>query len=281
MTQRLVCMTLTVAGALVLSAVTVTAGGVFLGLPVPTLDLEASLAKVPIAVGDALDALETAIAGLGVPPSEWEEIQQAFDDTLASIEAFTATFPPWVPVPLIGGGVEIGLPLVVVDGLRVTGGMISDELGRSIAAWGGLEIPRPLIDVEFDVGEDTGAVIGDLDLSAWMVSTELVKRFDVFLFAVTLGAGLDLIGAEIVPSVVVDVPEAIEDGVNDALAALHLDGLSWSSFATHAMIGFEVGPPFLRLYGDVRWTMPVSTKAGWWELRTGPVSALLGFVIRF
>ena len=281
MNPRLARMTLTVVSAVLLGALTVTAGGLYLGLPLVALDLEASLTKVPIAVGDALDALETAVAGLGVPPSEWDEIQQAFDDALASVEAFAETFPMWVPLPLIGGGVEIGLPLVVVDGLRISGGMVSDELVRSIAAWGDLDIPRPLIDFEIDIGEETGTVLGDIDLSAWMLSTELVKRFDLLLLAVTLGAGVDLIGADVVPTVVFDVPEELEDGVTGALAALHLDGLSWSSFAAHATLGFEVGPPFLRLYGDVRWTMPLSTSTEWWELRAGPLSALIGFVIRF
>ncbi len=281
MNPRLARMTLTVAGAVLLGALTVNAGGLYLGLPLATVDLEASLTKVPIAVGNALDALETAIAGLGVPPSEWDEIQQAFDDALASVETFAETFPAWVPLPLIGGGVEIGLPLVVIDGLRISGGMVSDELVRSIAGWGELDIPRPLVDFEIDIGEETGTVLGDIDLSAWMLSTELVKRFDLLLFAVTFGAGIDLIGADVVPTLVVDVPEEVEDGVADAVAALHLDALSWSSFAAHATLGFEVGPPFLRLYGDVRWTMPVSSSTEWWALGTGPLSALIGFVIRF
>ena len=54
-----------------------------------------------------------------------------------------------------------------------------------------------------------------------------------------------------------------------------------SALAVHGLIGFELGPPFLRLYGDVRWTISLSQTEDWWGLRPGPLSALLGFVIRF
>lgn len=267
--------------AVLLSALAAVAGGLYVGLPMATIDLSTSLIRAPVALGNAFDALETAIAGLDVPPSEWSEIQQGFDDAQASVETFVASFPPWVPLPLMGGGLEIGLPLIIVDGLRVSGGFVSDDLVRSVAMWGGVDIPRPLIDIEFEIGEDTGSVLGGLHASAWMLSTELVKQFELLLMGVTLGAGLDLMGADVVPSIAVDVPADVEDGVSAALDALHLDGLSLSSFGVHAMIGFEVGPPFLRLYGDVRWTVPVSSSSGWWGLRAGPVAALIGFVIRF
>ncbi len=259
----------------------VAAGGVYLGVPVVTLDLSTALSKVPIALSDGFDALTAALVDLGVPPSELDQIQQGFDDAVEGVEAFTDTFPTLLPVPHLGGGIEIGLPLVVIDGLRLTGGLMTDGLLRSIASIAGVDVPDPLADFDIAIGEDSGHVTADLGFSSWILSTEAVKRFDLFLVALNLGAGLDLIGGRITPSIAYDVPEELEDGLGQAVDALHLDGLTWSAFAVHGVIGFELGPPFLRLYGDLRWTLPLSHSEGWWEIRPGSLSALLGFVIRF
>jgi hypothetical protein len=170
---------------------------------------------------------------------------------------------------------------MVIDGIRVSGGWLSDGLVRSVAGLAGLEIPQPLVDFDFEIGEETGNVLADVEFSAWMLSTEVVKRLDLLVLAFDFGVGLDLTGGEITPRVSYDLPAGMAEGVDAALAALRLDELSWSELAVHGMIGFELGPPFLRIYGDVRWRIPLSQQEGWWGLRPGPVSALLGFVIRF
>ena len=113
------------------------------------------------------------------------------------------------------------------------------------------------------------------------MSTDLVKRFDLFLLAVNVGAGFDLVSGNVCPRFSYDLPSEWMAGVAEAEESLHLDALSWSVFAVHGMIGFELGPPFFRLYGDLRWTIPLSQDEQWWEIQLGPVSALLGFVIRF
>ncbi len=154
-------------------------------------------------------------------------------------------------------------------------------VARRLSSAAGFEIPQPLLDLDLDIGEYSGNVLADLDFSAWSFSTETVKRFDLFILALNLGVGLDLIGGEILPRISYDLPPEMMGGVADALDELHLDELTWSAFAVHGMIGFEVGPPFLRLYGDVRWMIPLSQAEEWWGIRLGPVSALLGFVIRF
>jgi hypothetical protein len=270
-----------VAAVAILCALPTIAGGLYFGIPIATLDVTAALAQVPIAVGGAFTALEDAMEDGGVPPSELADIHSDFEDALASIAAFTDTLPPWIPLPLVGGGVEIGLPLLVIDGIRLSGGILSDELLRSMASVAGLEIPRPLVSAVMEVGDDTAQLTADIDFSSWILSTEAVKRFDVFLLALSFGAGVDLFGGEVTPVVAYDVPTEMADGVNAALAALHLNEISWSSFAAHGAIGFELGPPFFRLYGDVRWMFPLSQSERWWGIRSGPLSALLGFVIRF
>ncbi len=281
MNQQPVRKTLVVVCAILLCGLPVAAGGVYLGVPLYTLDLSTTLAQLPVAVDGAFDALEASFIDLGVPPAELDEIRSQFDDALTGIEDFTSEFPPWVPVPLVGGGIEFGLPLLVIDGIRISGGWLSANFVRSISNMAGCEIPQPLLDLDLDIGESSGNVIADLDFSAWMLSTEVVKRFDLLILALNLGAGIDLLGGEILPRISYDLPAEMASGVTTALEALHLDELTWSSFAVHGMIGFELGPPFLRLYGDVRWMMPLSQAEEWWEIRLGPVSALLGFVIRF
>lgn len=281
MSQRPVCTTAVVVCALLLSGLSVAAGGLYLGMPVFTLDLTTTLTQLPVAVNGAFDALEATFIDLGVPPAELGEIQAQFDAALTSIEDFTSEFPAWVPVPLIGGGIEFGLPLLIIDGIRISGGLLSESLVRSISRMAGFEIPQPLADFDLDIGEYSGNVTADLEFSAWALSTEFVKRLDLLILALNLGAGFDLIGGEIIPLITTDLPSEMAGGVAAALNALHLDELAWSAFTLHAMIGFELGPPFLRLYGDVRWTVPLSQTEEWWGIRTGPVSALLGFVIRF
>lgn len=281
MNQRPVRTTIAVVCAILFCGLPVAAGGLYLGVPLYTLDLSTTLTQLPVAVNGAFDALEATFIDLGVPPAELGEIRNQFDDVLVGIEDFTSEFPVWVPVPLLGGGIEVGLPLLVVDGIRISGGWLSGSLVRSISSMAGFEIPQPLLDLDLDIGESLGNVIADLDFSAWMLSTEVVKRFDLLILALNFGAGIDLLGGEILPRISYDLPAEMTSGLATALETLHLDELAWSSFAIHGMIGFELGPPFLRLYGDVRWMIPLSHAEEWWGIRLGPVSALLGFVIRF
>jgi hypothetical protein len=281
MKRRSVRQTVGVLVALTLCGLPAAAGGIYLGFPVATLDLSTTLSKLPDAVSNAFDVWTESLGDLGIPPSELTQIQQGFADAEAGVEAFADTFPTLIPIPHLGGGIEISLPLVVIDGIRFSGGMITDGLLRSGASLAGIDVPDPLADFDLSIGEDTGHVTADLSFASWILSTEAVKRFDLFLLGLSLGAGLDLIGGRVVPTIDYDLPQDLEDGVDQALAALHLDELTWSSFAVHGMIGFELGPPFLRLYGDVRWTISLSQREGWWGIRPGALSALLGFVIRF
>lgn len=273
--------TIVVVCAILLGGLSVAAGGLYFGVPVFTLDLSTTLAQAPVAVNAALDALEATFVDLGVPPAELAGIRLQFDEVVAGVEDFTSGFPGWVPIPLLGGGIEFGLPLGVIDGVRISGGFLSENLVRSISSLAGFEIPQPLADFDLDLGTSSGNVVADLEFSAWMLSTEVVKRVELFVLALDFGVGLDLIGGEILPRISYDLPAEMAAGAAGALNALHLDELTWSALAVHGMIGFELGPPFLRLYGDVRWTMPLSQDEGWWSIRLGPVSALLGFVIRF
>lgn len=281
MNQRPVRTVLVVVCAILLCGLSAAAGGLYFGVPIYTLDLSMTLTQLPVAVNGAFDALEAAFIDLGVPPAELGEIQAQFNDALAGIEDFTSDFPAWVPVPLLGGGIEFELPLIVIDGIRISGGWLSETLVRSISSMAGFEIPQPLADFDLEIGDYPGNMVADLNFSAWAFSTEAVKRLDLLILALDFGVGLDLFGGEIEPRISYDLPAEMTDGVATALDALHLDELAWSSFAIHGMIGFELGPPFLRLYGDVRWTVPLSQNEGWWGIRVGPVSALLGFVIRF
>lgn len=269
-----------VCGILIHAAVAV-AGGVTFGVPITTLDVSGALDRVPIAVDAAFAELEEALIDSGLSQADLDEIRDRIDESLEQVDDLAEALPPFLPVPMLGGTIEISLPLVLIDGLRFTGGLLNEGLVRSAARLAGTEIPEPLFEISFDSPEFTGAATIDVALSSWMLSTDVVKRFDALVLALTLGGGIDLIGGEIRPLVDLDVPPGFEDDVAGALAALHIDGMTWSTFAVHGVIGLEIGPPFLRIYGDLRFLLPLSAGAGWWDLRSGGLAAVLGLVIRF
>lgn len=257
------------------------AGGVGFGSFVYMIDVNGTFAKVSAAAEAAFDALDGAFADFGVPQTDRDEIRQGLDDGLDVFRDTLGSFPTLFPLPLLSGSVEISLPLVIVDGVRFSVAFLSDGLLRSVADLAGLSIPSPLVDVAFDEDGLHGGFVGDLTFSSWAVATELTKRLDVLVAALTLGVGVHLVGGEAAPSVVVDVPAELADGASEAVAALHLDGFTWSAFAVDASIGVEIGPPFLRLGAEIRFVLPVSATSGWWDVRVGGIGGSLGLVIRF
>jgi len=270
-------------GILLIATLIAVAGGFYLGLPYHTLDLATTFTQVPIAMTAATSVLTDALAGMGFSPAELGEILDAFDQAGVAVEETLSVLPRTVPIPLIGGGFEIGLPLLVIDGLRFTGGLVSDSLVRGIADAAGAPIPQPLFEALFDVDEIafTGSAAVDVEFSSWLLSTEVIKRLDLILFGLTLGGGLDVIRGHVTPQISIDVPAQYASALADALAALRIDEFAWSVFAAHATIGFEIGLPFLRLYGDIRFLLPLSQGENWWGVQVGGFAGLLGFAILF
>jgi hypothetical protein len=262
-------------------AVAAVGGGLFFGSQVISLDVVESLAKVPVAAQAGFDELEQALIDQGYPPTDLADVRSGFADALASIEEATSGWPTLVPVPLVCVGVEISLPAVVIDGVRASLGILNDGILREAAGWAGLELPMPLFDAAVEVGEETATFVADVTFSTWTLSLDAVKRIDVFVAAVNLFAGGNLVRGRIDPRIDVDVPAEWDDGVSSALDALNTDGLTWSSFSLHAGLGLELGLPFLRIYADVRFVLPFGQTPGWWNLRVGRWAGALGMVIRF
>jgi len=285
MKQRPARTVLAIICALLIGGLSAVAGGLYVGVPAFTLDLSSTLAQVSVAFNDVFDIVEQTFIDLGATQAELDDMRaQINTDLVDGIESLRSVLPPFVPVPLVGCGFEFGLPLILIDGIRISGGWLSESLVRSISEMAGFPIPEPLFDDLLEaVGmeSDEYSVFADLEFSAWSLSTEVVKRLDLLILALDFGVGLDLIKGRILPVISYDLPPELINVAADVLDALYLDELTWSGLAAHGMIGFEVGLPFLRLYGDVRWTIPLSQTEEWWKLRLGPVSALLGFVIRF
>ncbi len=266
---------------LVMSSASAGAGGLVVGLPVQTLDLTLTLERLPVALSASFTALETMAEDLGASPSQLDEFRSITDDIVLDVEAFTEDVPSWIPIPLIGGGVEFRLPLLVIDGIRFSGGLLSGGMVRSFAALAGLEIPNPLFEAAVELADYQGHVRADLEFSAYSLSTDVIKRFDLLLLSLNVGAGVELTGGRLRPILVYDAPSELETGIAGALEALHLEELAWSAFAVHGMMGMEIGPPFLRLTGELRWSVILSEQETWWGIRPGAMTALLGFVIRF
>jgi hypothetical protein len=247
------------------------AGGIGVGLSFYTLDLSSTLAQIPTAVSDSLDAL-------GISGVDKSTILADLATTLTQIET---GFPvSSTPIPLLGGSIGISLPFIVVDELRISGGILNDSLLRGMATLFDLALPSPLFDETIDTGLGTGTITADLSLSTFMISTELVKRFDLIIAGIELGVGVDLIQGSVVPQVEAVLP-GFQPEVDAALAALHLDEFHWSVFATHVSLGMELGPPFLRLFARGQILIPISHSTGWWPFAMGSIAGSIGMVIRF
>ena len=244
-----------------------SATGISVGSPFYLIDLSRAVAKVPGVAADVLAELE-------VPESDAAGI-------LADVEATLADFPTILPVPLLGGALEISLPFDVIDTVRLSAGILNDGLVRGIADLLGAEIPQPLIDQEWSEPGFQGAVTADVSFSTSWVSVEAIKRFDLVFLGIDLGLGLDRMEGKITPTVEPEVPPDYEDRIFAAVDALHLGGLTWSSLGVHGLIGFELGPPFLRLALDGRVYLPFSQTTGWWGIEVGDWGWTLGLVVRF
>lgn len=273
----------TTIGLLAVVALTlgVFGAGLYVGVPGYTLDIAGTLGQVPIALGGAFDAVEAALADAGVPPSELAGIAEEFDRALEDVEANLASVPTLVPVPLIGGAVEFPLALGPINGLRITGGVLTDGLIRGFAEIADVDLPVPLFEGTVETDAGTLSIRVDPAVSTWMFSAELVARLDLIVAGISVAAGADVIGGSVAPAIDLDVPPEWTDPAAAVIAALHTDGLTWSSFGVHAGFGLEFGLPFLRVYADARVRMPIGSASGWWDLRVASWSALVGLVIRF
>ena len=263
------------------AAVPACAGGFALELPIYTIDVSNTFSQVPVAAEAAYDSIDDALAAHGMPPEDRDALRSGFDDALADVVDGLALVPTILPVPHIGAAIELGLPLLVIDGIRISGGILSDGSLRWIADLAGYSLPSPIVDVAFDEAGISGSVVGDLGFTSWIVRTELRKRLDLFVIALNLGAGVQLVGGAVNVELDVDLPAALQGGVNVAIDELHTDGLTWSAFGVHGLIGIEVGPPFLRLAAEARYVLPISQSTGWWGIRQAQLGGGVGVTIRF
>lgn len=250
----------------------VFAGGIGLNLSVCTVDLSGPWSQIPQAASDAL-------AAFGVGASDAAQVLEDLNTSLSDIaEAIPIAL---FPVPFVGGSIEFDLPFVVIDGLRISGGVFNDALLTGLGSIVGIAIPQPIgTDMQFDTGEGTLDLSADLYFSTFKLTTEVVKRLDLLAAGIEFGAGVDLVQGRIGPVVDVSFP-GHQSEVDAAEAALHLDGLTWSTFAVHTCVQLEIGPPFLRLTVQGALMLPLSESSGWWAIRSGRLSGSIGLVIRF
>ncbi len=258
-------------GFILLISSTALAEGVGLELSFYTVDLSATLAKVPAVVADSLDAL-------GMPTADADDVIAELNASLAEIETVLPVNS--LPVPLLGGSIEFPLQFVAIDGVRLSGGMLNDTILRGMADLFAIDMPQPLVDVEIEEDVFVARCTADLPFSTFMLSTELFKRLDLVIMGIEIGLGADLIQGRISPQVNIDAP-GFQTEVDAALDALHLNDLRWSTFAVHATLGLEVGPPFLRLFARGKILLSISQSTGWWPISVASFAGKIGLVIRF
>ncbi len=240
--------------------------GISAGIGGYTIDLSASFDKLE-------GAIAAAGTALGLSPAEIDDI---VDQATTALPDFTV-----IPVPVIAGTIEIGIPLVLIDSVRVSGGIMTDRIARALASSLGEPIPQPLIDETFDTGAGQGSISADVSFSSYLLQVEVAKRFDIFLAALDIGLGASWISGEISPQLDVQVPAQYQSAIADATAALHLDGLSWSAIGLSAGIGIELGPPFLRLRTEGTLLLTLYEESGWWDVKVGGITAGIGITVRF
>ena len=239
--------------------------GISAGIGGYTIDLSASFGKLE----GAIDAAGTA---LGLSQSD-------IDDLISEVEGGLPDITT-VPLPFLYGTVELGVPFVVIDSVRLTGGILTDGIVRGIASSVGEPIPQPLIDETFDTGAGQGSVSADVSFSSYLLQVEVAKRPDVFLAAVDIGVGACWISGTISPQLDVQVPAQYQSAIADATAALHLDGLSWSAIGLNAGLGIELGPPLLRLRAEGSMLLTLYEESGWWDVKVGGITAKIGIMMR-
>jgi len=267
---------------LLITLVTIGAfcGGISLQVPFYTLDLTETLETIiPGIVDNSLNALDAWLVELGMPTTEidtlLDDINNNITNFVSNIEQLSiASFP----IPLVGGSIEFGLPFVVIDGIRLSGGILNETILFEAADLLSLELPR-LIEGEIEInGSTTEYSIAPL-FSTFMLSADVTKRFDLVIAGINFGAGVDLIQGEIGLAAPIITPSSPE--FQPVLDQLQLAGLSWSAFAAHACLGVEIGFPFLRLAGEARFMLPISQTSGSWKIKVGQWAGNIGLVIRF
>jgi hypothetical protein len=244
----------------------VVGGGIGIGVPFYAVDFAEAFEKVPGVVEEALGAF-------GLPSGD-------VSGTAGEVEAALVGALTVFPIPLLGGEIEIGLPFLLVDGLRFGGGVGNEALVFALLDLSGAI--RPEFPFEGDVrsGDFEATVTLDPSFSTFVLSTELIKRVDLLIAGIEIGFGVDLIQGRISSVVTIDAP-GYQNQVNLALATLHLNGFVWSAFAGHATVGIEIGPPFLRLFARGQLLLPLSQTVGWWGIRVAGWAGSVGFAVRF
>ncbi|MEW5825397.1 MAG: hypothetical protein AB1778_01040 [Candidatus Bipolaricaulota bacterium] len=266
---------------ILLAGLTARAVGLDLGCEVVLIDLTGAYPKVSTALEASADVLLGLAGDQGTPPSELAALETTFNAGIANVVAALATFPRAIPVPLLGAGLEIPLPWIVVDALRLSGGCLDSSWARSLARVAGVVLPEPLLEQILPLGAETARFALDADALVWAIAADGVKRFDLWIAALSLSAGLGYSAGALAVNVEREVPVAWEGGVDSAVAALHLADLRWAALAARLGARLELGLPFFRIYAEARLVAPLAEWIGWWDLRVAGWAGAIGVVIRF
>jgi len=214
--------------------------GIGFGIDLSTLDLSIAFTKVAPAAEEAFDAVYQALVDLGLPPSDLDDARDQFEDGLSTLKGAIDRLPALIPIPYLSLSVGIPLHLVGIDDLRLSAGFISDSILYALADRFGFELPPLQFDRQFELDGNTGSVTGSVAFSSFLLSTEVTKRLDLFVFSIDLMGGVHLTSGAVRPDIEVAGTPGLQEGLEAALGALHPEGLSWSSFGVHVGGGIEI-----------------------------------------
>ena len=209
--------------------VSASASGVALDLEAAKSFLLATLEEVPLPLGGLVDA----IAGL----------------------------PPFVPVPLIGGGLSIPAPL---GSIGIAASVLTDGMLRGVGIWpaGGVQLGPHLS--------------ADFHLAAFRFSLHWDLALDLWLLAAGFGLGIDLVGGRFHPQLASPDPE-----IQALLPEFCPDAFGWLAAGPGLRAFCELGPPFMRLTLAGGLFLPIYQAPGEAGLLVAPPGGSIALSLRF
>ena len=213
-------------------------------------------AKIGVSVGVAAVALDLG-AAKSFLLATLEEVPLPLEGLVDAI----AGLPPLAPVPLIGGGLSIPVPLGSVE---LTASFLTDGMLRGAGLWPaeGLELSPQLT--------------ADFHLLAYRLSLHWELAVDLWLLAAGFGMGFELVGGRFHPQLASPDPE-----IQALLPEFCPDAFGWLAVGPGLRAFFELGPPFLRLTLAGWWLLPLYQAPGEAGLLVAPPGGSITLSLRF
>jgi hypothetical protein len=180
-------------------------------------------------------------AGVSVYTLDLSEFKNVVLPTIPELLQYQVMIPDFLVVPLLQLRLQLGLPLGIVNALR-------------------MEVSALSIKESIELNEGEGVLI---DLDTYFFSVSTLRRFNLFLLGVYFGLGADLINGSLSLS-----SQAFQNIIDH-----------WRAATLHGLGGFWIGLPFLQIYGEGKFLVPLSQDKGNLKLSVGNFQISVGLMV--